>query len=62
MNTRKRLMPFDVGMGNPGWGLAMLAAAMFAMIAIVPRLTSSNRQAAGCSRPFYWLQRLACPD
>ena len=42
-------MPFDVGMGNPGWELAMLAAAMFAMIAIVPRLTSSNRQATGCS-------------
>lgn len=55
-------MSFDIVMGNLGWGLAMLAAAMFAMIAIVPRLTSSNRQAIGCSRPFYWPQRLACPD
>ena len=45
-------MSFDIVMGNLGWGLVMLAAAMFAMIAIVPRLTSSNRQAAGCADHF----------
>ena len=39
IDYRKLLVAFDIGMANPGWGLAMFATAMFAMIAIVPRVT-----------------------